>query len=142
MPYTRRLLLASALLVLFVPAQAHAYIGPGAGFALGGSFLAAFAAVFSAVLLLLTWPLRLLWRGLRALLGRRTRARSRVKRVVILGLDGLDHGLTAKLLAEDKLPHLARLRDQGCFKALGSTLPPISPVAWSSFQTGVNPGKH
>ena len=25
---------------------------------------------------------------------------------------------------------------------LGSTLPPISPVAWSSFQTGVNPGKH
>ncbi len=30
----------------------------------------------------------------------------------------------------------------GDFKTLGSTLPPISPVAWSSFQTGVNPGKH
>ena len=25
---------------------------------------------------------------------------------------------------------------------LGSTLPPISPVAWSTFQTGTNPGKH
>ena len=54
----------------------------------------------------------------------------------------LDHGLTASLLSEGKLPHLAALQKQGCFKALGSTLPPISPVAWSSFQTGVNPGKH
>src|SRR5262249_51083913 len=61
---------------------------------------------------------------------------------VILGLDGLDHGLTEQMLADGKLPHLAKLRDQGCFKPLGSTLPPISPVAWSSFQTGVNPGKH
>ena len=30
----------------------------------------------------------------------------------------------------------------GGFQSLASTLPPISPVAWSSFQTGVNPGKH
>ena len=62
--------------------------------------------------------------------------------MVILGLDGLDYGLTAQLLEEGKLPHLAALRDEGCFKSLASTLPPISPVAWSSFQTGVNPGKH
>src|SRR5207248_9718468 len=74
--------------------------------------------------------------------GRRAPAKSRIKRVVVLGLDGLDHGLTEKLLAEGKLPNLAKLRDQGCFKPLGSTLPPISPVAWSSFQTGTNPGKH
>ena len=46
------------------------------------------------------------------------------------------------MLAEGKLPHLAALRKQGCFKPLGTTLPPISPVAWSSFQTGTNPGKH
>ncbi|HEV3256242.1 MAG TPA: alkaline phosphatase family protein [Gemmataceae bacterium] len=65
-----------------------------------------------------------------------------MKRVVILGLDGLDYGLTEKLLAEGKLPHLATLRRQGCFKPLASTLPPIAPVAWSTFQTGVNPGKH
>src|SRR5204862_6094704 len=57
-------------------------------------------------------------------------------------LDGLDHGLTAKLLDEGKLPNLAKLGAQGCFRALGSTLPPISPVAWSTFQTGTNPGKH
>ena len=61
---------------------------------------------------------------------------------MILGLDGMDHGLTEKMLDEGKLPHLAALRDQGCFKPLGTTVPPISPVAWSTFQTGVNPGKH
>ncbi len=134
-----RLLLLAVLLVLLVPSPANAYIGPGAGFALAGSFFAAFAAICSAVLLVLTWPARLLFR---AIFGRRRLARCRVKRVVILGLDGLDHGLTEKMLAEGKLPHLAALRDQGCFKPLASTLPPISPVAWSTFQTGVNPGKH
>jgi predicted AlkP superfamily phosphohydrolase/phosphomutase len=129
----------AVLLILLAPGTAHAYIGPGAGFALAGSFLAVFAAVASALLLLLTWPIRLLWR---TVFRRRPPARSRVKRVVILGLDGLDYGLTSKLLEEGKLPHLAALRDRGSFQALGSTLPPISPVAWSSFQTGVNPGKH
>src|SRR5487761_1407360 len=132
-------LVVSMLLVLLAPGTAQAYIGPGAGFALAGSFLAMFLAIASAVLLLLTWPVRLLWR---VVFRRRPPGRGRVKRVVILGLDGLDHGLTERLLSEDKLPHLAALRDKGCFKPLASTLPPISPVAWSSFQTGVNPGKH
>jgi predicted AlkP superfamily phosphohydrolase/phosphomutase len=139
MAKTGKLLLLTAVWLLLAPGQAQAYIGPGAGFALAGSFLAVFAAFCSAVLLLFTWPVRLV---ARALFGRRALAKSRVKRIVILGLDGLDYGLTEKLLAEGKLPHLAALRDQGCFKPLGTTLPPISPVAWSSFQTGVNPGKH
>src|SRR6516162_966114 len=133
------LLVHAAFFILLVPDVAHAYIGPGAGFALGGSLLAVFAAFCSALAMLLTCPLRLSWR---AFFARRPPSRSRVKRIVILGLDGLDHALTERFLAEGKLPHLARLRDQGCFKPLASTLPPISPVAWSSFQTGVNPGKH
>jgi predicted AlkP superfamily phosphohydrolase/phosphomutase len=132
-------LLLTALWVLLVPSQADAYIGPGAGFALAGSVFAVFAAICSAVLMLLSWPVRLV---IRFLFGRRALARSRFKRVVVLGLDGLDHGLTQRMLAEGKLPHLAALGRQGCFKALGSTVPPISPVAWSTFQTGVNPGKH
>jgi predicted AlkP superfamily phosphohydrolase/phosphomutase len=136
LPY---LFLLAALALVLVPSQADAYIGPGAGFAVGGSFLAVFAAVFSAFVMILSWPVRLVWR----LLFRRKPPRPpRFQRVVVLGLDGLDHGLTQKLLAEGQLPHLAALRDRGCFLPLGSTLPPISPVAWSSFQTGVNPGKH
>jgi predicted AlkP superfamily phosphohydrolase/phosphomutase len=132
-------LLCTLLLVMLPAGDALAYIGPGAGFALAGSFLAIFWAVLSAISMLLLWPIR---RLLRMLLRRRPPNKTRFKRIVILGLDGLDHGLTEKLLAEGKLPHLAALRDSGDFQSLASTLPPISPVAWSSFQTGVNPGKH
>ena len=134
-----RLLLLAGLLVVLVPSPALAYIGPGAGFALAGSFFAVFAAVMSAIVTLVTWPMRLIYR---TLFGLRALAKSRVRRVVILGLDGMDHGLTAAMLEEGKLPHLAALRRKGGFRPLGSTVPPISPVAWSSFQTGVNPGKH
>jgi predicted AlkP superfamily phosphohydrolase/phosphomutase len=134
-----RFLILAALLVLLVPKPAFAYIGPGAGFALAGSFLAAFSAVLSAFVTVLTWPVRLVFR---TLFGWKALAKARVQRVVILGLDGMDHGLTETMLEDGKLPHLASLRDRGCFRPLGSTVPPISPVAWSSFQTGVNPGKH
>ena len=78
----------------------------------------------------------------RTLFGWRALRKARFKRVVILGLDGMDHGLTETMLEDGKLPHLAGLRDRGCFKPLGTTVPPLSPVAWSTFQTGVNPGKH
>ncbi len=134
-----RVLILTVLLIVLAPKPALAYIGPGAGFALASSFFAVFAAIFSAFLTFLTWPLRLVSR---TLFGWRALRRARVKRVVILGLDGMDHGLSEKMLDESKLPHLAALRDLGCFRPLGSTVPPISPVAWSTFQTGVNPGKH
>jgi predicted AlkP superfamily phosphohydrolase/phosphomutase len=134
-----RLLLPATLLVLLAPSVAHAYIGPGAGIALGGVGWAVLTAILSGVTLLFTWPLWLLWRRL---FSRRPLAPPRFKRVVVLGLDGLDYTLTERMLAEGKLPHMASLRKQGCFKPLGTTLPSISPVAWSSFQTGTNPGKH
>ncbi len=115
------------------------YIGPGAGFALAGSFLAIFAAIVSALMMVMFWPVRRLFR---LLFKKSPPKKPRFKRVVVLGLDGLDYGLTSRLLNEGKLPNLARLRDTGNLNPLASTLPPISPVAWSSFQTGVNPGKH
>src|ERR1700687_1544428 len=54
----------------------------------------------------------------------------------------MDQELTPRWIDQGKLPHLARLRDQGTFRKLATTYPPISPVAWSTFLTGVNPGKH
>lgn len=134
-----RLTVLICALVLATSESAYAYVGPGAGFALASSFLAVFAAVFSAFVLFLTWPIRLLFR---LFFARKAPAKARFRRIVILGLDGLDHGLTTSLMEEGKLPNLARLREMGGFQSLSSTLPPISPVAWSSFQTGVNPGKH
>ncbi|MEC7842910.1 MAG: alkaline phosphatase family protein [Candidatus Latescibacterota bacterium] len=68
------------------------------------------------------------------------RARPRVKRVVIVGLDGQDPDLTEQLM-EEGLLNFSKLRQRGCFRRLGTTLPAESPVAWSSFQTGCNPGR-
>ncbi|MHC4065890.1 MAG: alkaline phosphatase family protein, partial [Planctomycetota bacterium] len=125
------------LLALQEPAQA--YIGPGAGFAVLSSFLVVFVAILSAFFTLLTWPIRWVFRAIR---GRKAFRRARIKRLVILGLDGMSPKLVDEYMAQGKLPNMARLAQQGCYKRLGTTLPPLSPVAWSSFLTGVNPGKH
>jgi predicted AlkP superfamily phosphohydrolase/phosphomutase len=67
---------------------------------------------------------------------------ARIRKLIFLGLDGLDPNLTERFLAQGKLPNLARLRDQGSFRRLRTTYPALSPVAWSTFATGVNPAKH
>jgi len=64
------------------------------------------------------------------------------ERVLVLGFDGLDPTLARKFMNEGKLPNLKRLADEGTFRILGSTQPSESPTAWSSFATGVNPGRH
>jgi len=63
-------------------------------------------------------------------------------RVVVIGFDGLDPTLTEQWMAQGKLPNFARLRSTGHYQRLGSTNPPQSPVAWSSFATGLDPGAH
>lgn len=62
------------------------------------------------------------------------------KRVIVLGIDAMDPGFLERHW--DVLPNLNRLRQTGDFKRLGTTIPPQSPVAWSTFSTGLNPGGH
>lgn len=114
-----------------------AYIGPGAGFAFLGSFLSLVLALLAGIASAVIWPFRLAW----SLLAR-PRRRTQVKKAIFLGFDGLDPAITEKLMAEGKLPNLARLRDQGSYRRLRTTFPALSPVAWSTFATGVNPAKH
>ena len=64
------------------------------------------------------------------------------RKVIILGLDGLDSGIVSSMMAEGSLPHMSRLRELGGFRALTSTVPPQSPVAWATFITGQDPGQH
>ena len=127
------------LVILLFPAFAHAYAGPGAGFAVLSSFWTIFVAFLYSFYALVTWPFRHLMRSVRR---RKAYGKASVKRVVIVGFDGMDPELAERFINEGRLPNLKKLRDQGTFRPLRTTFPAISPVAWSTFQTGVNPGKH
>ncbi|MCL6546842.1 MAG: alkaline phosphatase family protein, partial [Bryobacteraceae bacterium] len=116
-----------------------AYIGPGAGFAFLGSFLAVLAGFFLTLASLLSWPFRMAWRALRRRQGFR---HARIRKLIFVGLDGLDPARTERLMEEGRLPNLARLREHGCYRRLRTTFPALSPVAWSTFATGVSPARH
>jgi predicted AlkP superfamily phosphohydrolase/phosphomutase len=116
-----------------------AYVGPGAGFAFLGSFLTLLAGLLLSLLSVLTWPFRLVWQLARRRQGFK---HARIRKLIFLGLDGLDPRLTERFLAEGKLPNLAKLRESGGYSRLRTTFPSLSPVAWSTFATGVNPAKH
>jgi predicted AlkP superfamily phosphohydrolase/phosphomutase len=57
-------------------------------------------------------------------------------------LDGADYDLVRELVGRGRMPTLARLTREGAFGPLRSTLPAVTPTAWSSFLTGLNPGAH
>jgi len=61
---------------------------------------------------------------------------------VVLAMDGLDARLLEKFMRAGELPHFERLVRSGTFSRLGTTWPPQSPVAWSTFITGLDPGGH
>lgn len=75
--------------------------------------------------------------------GRRNRAPNSLgKKVIVLGIDGMDPRLCETMMKAGQLPHLARLREAGGFSSLGTSIPPQSPVAWANFINGAGPGSH
>ena len=115
-----------------------AYVGPGAGFVFLTSFLTLLVTGIIAILSLILWPFRRAW----TLIRRRGGARPKIRRLVIVGLDGQDPELTDRFMKEGRLPNFERLGDEGSYRRLATTYPSVSPVAWSSFATGVHPAKH
>ena len=65
-----------------------------------------------------------------------------IARMVVIVLDGLDYRLTKEAMDRGELPTFSVLAANGTFAPLESELPPESPVALASLQTGVNPGRH
>jgi predicted AlkP superfamily phosphohydrolase/phosphomutase len=63
------------------------------------------------------------------------------ERFIIVGFDGMDPEVAGRLIAQGKLPHLAWMKEHGTMRPLRTTNPAQSPVAWSAFSTGTNPGK-
>ncbi len=64
------------------------------------------------------------------------------KKVIVIGLDGFETSVAERLMSQGRLPNLARLRERGGYAHVRTTYPAQTPVAWSTFATGVNPGGH
>lgn len=65
-----------------------------------------------------------------------------IRKVIVIGLDGLEPSIVEAMLAAGELPDLARLASQGGLSRVATTCPAQTPVAWSTFATGTNPGGH
>src|SRR5437773_9649439 len=63
------------------------------------------------------------------------------QKVIVLGFDGVDARYTEQWMNEGKLPNLAKLRAEGTFRPLRPTVPAQTPVSWSTFSTGIDPGR-
>ena len=64
------------------------------------------------------------------------------KRVLIVGLDGATFDVLDPLMAEGRMPRLKGAIASGAAGILQSTIPPITPAAWTTFLTGKHPGSH
>lgn len=64
------------------------------------------------------------------------------KKIIVLAIDGLDPKIIEEGIQQGLLPNIKKLKGEGYFSELQTTIPPQSPVAWASFITGEAPQKH
>ena len=64
------------------------------------------------------------------------------KKVIIIGIDGMDPRLAESMMGAGELPNFAGLQAEGGYRVLGTSIPPQSPVAWANFINGAGPGSH
>jgi predicted AlkP superfamily phosphohydrolase/phosphomutase len=58
------------------------------------------------------------------------------RRVLVIGIDGLEWDVLAPLLAEGRCPNLRALAERGSFGRLETIRPTFSPVIWTTIATG------
>jgi predicted AlkP superfamily phosphohydrolase/phosphomutase len=68
-------------------------------------------------------------------------AASAQQKVIVLGFDGVDARYTEQFMNEGKLPNLAKLRAAGSYRPILPPIPAQTPVSWSTFSTGIDPGR-
>lgn len=135
------------------------YIDPGVGITvvgLGGGliaiilgFLGIFLAFFKKIFKFLNKYKKPIFIGLVAVVGltiagmfiMNKKESAFDKRIIILGFDGLSPKIIEPMMDAGELPNFARLREEGSYRHISTTNPSQSPVAWTGFATGQNPGK-
>lgn len=63
-------------------------------------------------------------------------------KVFLLGIDGATWKVMDRFMADGLMPHVDEITRRGTRGVLNSTIPYLTPVAWSSLLTGAKPGKH
>lgn len=71
-----------------------------------------------------------------------TKEKKSINKLLVIGVDGATFDVIKPLVEAGQLPNIARLIQNGVHGNLESTIPPITGPAWTTFQTGANPGKH
>jgi len=135
---------------------AHAYIDPGTtGLVLGGGLLAPILAFLTSVLAAM--GLKKSGKYLKYILSaivlsliiiasimylKNNHQQAPSRKVLVLGIDALDPKVVSSLIEQGALPNFAKLSQEGSFSELPTSIPPETPVAWTTIATGVNPGSH
>ncbi|HEX8087996.1 MAG TPA: alkaline phosphatase family protein, partial [Blastocatellia bacterium] len=70
------------------------------------------------------------------------KSKASAKRAVRIGLDGTPYTLLRRFVEDGTMPRMAELIGSGTLLQMDTSLPDISSVAWTSFMTGANPGRH
>ncbi len=63
-------------------------------------------------------------------------------KVVVLGIDGVPYSLLTRFIERGMMPNLAALAGKGTLRDMTASIPEVSSTSWSTFMTGVNPGRH
>jgi len=63
-------------------------------------------------------------------------------RVIVLGIDGAPCSLLKRFVSEGLMPNLDNLVQKGTLTDMTASIPEVSSTSWTTFMTGVNPGKH
>ena len=66
----------------------------------------------------------------------------KASKLLVVGWDGAEPSIVERMLAQGKLPNLARIKADGAFGRVHTTTPDTSMAAWTSALTGLNPGRH
>jgi predicted AlkP superfamily phosphohydrolase/phosphomutase len=70
------------------------------------------------------------------------RGKFKKRKVAIIGIDGVPCSLLQRFIGEGLMPNFSKLVEKGTLSGMTVSVPEVSSTSWTTFMTGVNPGRH